>query len=97
MFFGGPGDIVVVITERIGGENTLKSIRAASAAQLGATHVRPVARLGPGAFVARRRILAFRRGRWVVILETGYSSTSHAPVLSVAELERLARVVSGRL
>jgi hypothetical protein len=97
MFFGGPGDIVVVISERIGGEKTLNSIRDADAAQFGATQVQSVAGLGPGAFVARQRILAFRRRQRVVVLETGYSSASHAPVLGVAQLEQLARVVSGRL
>jgi hypothetical protein len=97
MFYGGVGDIVVVIMQRVGGAQTLSRVRATSAGQDGATALQPDAAFGPAAFVAHQRVLAFRHGRWVITLETGYSSTGHQPVLSVAQLERLARIVTKRL
>jgi hypothetical protein len=96
-FFGGFGDVVLVIAERLGGEKTLNRLRAVQAGQSGASMVRPVVGLGRGAFVFRQRLLAFRRGARVVTLETGYSTTGGEPVLSVVQLERLARIVLQRL
>jgi hypothetical protein len=95
--FGSGYDIVATITQRVGGAKTLQRVRAKTAGDVGADQLKPDNRLGVGAFVARDRILVFRHGKWVVTLETGYSTTTHLPVLSVSKLERLAKIVSGRL
>jgi hypothetical protein len=97
LFFDAGGSLVVVITQRLGGKKALGRVRAKVALDVGAEWLRPDASFGPGAFVARQRILAFRRGQSVVTLETGYSMASHKLVLSVAQLEQLARIVIRRL
>jgi hypothetical protein len=93
VFFGGLGDVVVVIAERLGGGKTLDRLRRIQAGETGAAALQSVVGLGTDAFVFRRRLLAFRRGTRVVTLETGYSTSGHEPVLSVAQLERLGRIV----
>jgi hypothetical protein len=97
MFGGGAGDIVAVVTQRLGGAKTLKRIRARAVHDFGADHVRPDGNLDAGAFVARNRMLVFRHGERVVTVESGYSRSSGLPVLTVAQLERLARMVGERL
>jgi len=95
--FGSGNDIVATITQQVGGAKTLQRVRTKTVGDVGADRLKPDSRLGPGAFVARNRILVFPHGKWVVTLQTGYSSTTHLPVLSVSKLERLAKIVSGRL
>jgi hypothetical protein len=93
-FFAGGSELVVSITEHTG-TRALQRLRAAQLAEHGAASVRPVPSLGKGAFVADKRILAFRRGESVVVLETGFSGRRR--ILTVAQLERLARLAAERL
>lgn len=97
MFYGGVGDVVLVITERTGGTRLLNRARRRDVVQLGTKSVRSLAALGPGAYLVQQRILSFRHGKWVVTLETGYSTSTHVPVLTVPQLEQLARIVIRRL
>jgi len=92
-FFLGGTELVISITERAGDGQTLKRVRAA-AVKDGAS-VRPAPGLGDGAFVAGRRVLGFQRAGSVVTLETGYSG--RRLILTVAQLERLARLAAQRL
>jgi hypothetical protein len=95
VFFDGSGDLVVEITEAPGGKAALSRLRASSVEQFGRAALRAISGLGPGAFLARRRILAFtRRGR-LVTLETGYGSQGRLS-LTVDQLTRLARLAASR-
>jgi hypothetical protein len=95
VFFDGSGDLIVEITETPGGGAALRRLRISSAEQFGRADVRPVSSLGPTAFLARRRILAFARGGRIVKLETGYGSQGTLS-LTVDQLTRLARLVASR-
>jgi hypothetical protein len=94
-FFGGSGDLIVEITEAPGGPAALRRHRASSVGQFGQAAVHAISGLGPGAFLARRRILAFTRSGQVVTLETGYGSEGRLS-LTVDQLTRLARLVASR-
>jgi len=63
--------------------------------QFGRAALRLVPGLGPGAFLARRRIVAFTRGGRIVTLQTGYGSEGRLS-LTVGQLTRLARLVAAR-
>lgn len=90
-FFRGGTELVVSVTERGGGTPTLNRVRAALAK---GTPQRATG-LGEDAFLINRRILGFRRGDDVVVLETGFSG--RRLILTVAQLQRLARLVAERL
>jgi hypothetical protein len=92
-FFRGGTELVVSITERDGGTPTLNRVRAALAKVEGT----PQRATAPGedAFLINRRILGFRRGDDVVVLETGFSG--RRLILTVGQLQRLARLVAQRL
>jgi hypothetical protein len=94
-FFEGGTELVVSITERDGDTRTLKRLRAAEVSANGAGSVRPASDLGEGAFISEKRVAGFQRAGTVVTLETGYSG--RRLILTVAELERLARLVAQRL
>jgi hypothetical protein len=96
-FYGGVGDVIAVIAVRFGNDATLRRLRSVQSGQAGATVVRPVTGFGTGAFVVRQRYLAFRVGIRVVSLETSYSTTTGQLILTVAQLEQLARTVSQRI
>ena len=96
VFFAGQNELIVSVTEREGGAKGLRRLRARKVAEGGAASVSPASGLGEGAFVAQGRIVSFRRGETVVTLETGYSSSGRK-LLSLAQLERLARIVEPRL
>jgi len=95
VFFGGSGDLIVEITETPGGGAALRRLRASSVEQFGRAALRAIPGLGPGAFLARRRILAFTRSGRMVTLETGYGSQGRLS-LTVDQLTRLARLVASR-
>jgi hypothetical protein len=95
VFFGGSGELVVEITEAPGGKAALSRLRASSVEQFGRTALRAISGLGPGAFLARRRILAFTRRSRLVTLETGYGSQGRLS-LTVDQLTRLARLAASR-
>jgi hypothetical protein len=95
VFFGGSGDLIVEITEASGGVTALRSLRASSVDQFGRAALRAIPGLGSGAFLARRRILAFTRSGRVVTLQTGYGSEGRLSV-TVDQLTRLARLVAAR-
>jgi len=96
VFFAGENELIVSVTEQAGGANKLRRLRARKVAEAGAASVRPVSGFGEGAFLAQGRIISFRRGQTVATLETGYSS-SGKKLLTLAQLERLAKVVEPRL
>ena len=95
VFFNGSGDLIVEITETTGRTAALRRLRASNVEQFGQDNVRAVSGLGPSAFLARRRILAFARGGRIVNLETGYGSQGQL-TLTVDQLTRLARLVASR-
>jgi hypothetical protein len=95
VFFGGSGDLIVEITEAPGGASALRRLHASSVEQFGRSGLRAISGLGPGAFLARRRILAFTRSGRMVTLETGYGSQGRLS-LTVDQLTRLARLVASR-
>jgi hypothetical protein len=95
IFFGGSGDLIVEVTEASGGVPALRRLRTSSADQFGRAALRRLSGLGPGAFLARRRILAFARSGRVVTLETGYGSEGRLS-LTVSQLTHLARLVAAR-
>jgi len=89
-FAGAGGSLVLAITEWDGDAKTLHRLRSTYVTRLGAGSVQSVPALGQGAFVARKRVLGFRRRATVTTLETGYDS-SGSLVLTLAQLERLAQ------
>lgn len=95
VFFNGSGELMVEIRETPGRAAALRRLRASNAEQFGKDDVRGVSGLGPSAFLARRRILAFARGGRIVHLETGYGSQGQL-TLTVDQLTRLARLVASR-
>jgi hypothetical protein len=95
VFFDGSGDLVAELTEAPGGSAALRSLRASSVAQFGRPALRAMSSLGPGAFLARRRILAFTRSGRLVTLQTGYGAQGRLS-LTVDQLTRLARVAASR-
>lgn len=95
VFFGGSGDLIAEITEASGGVTALRRLRASSVDQFGRAALRAIPGLGSGAFLARRRILAFTRSGRMVTLETGYGSEGRLS-LTVDQLTRLARLVAAR-
>ena len=95
VFFGGSGDLIIEITEASGRAPALRRLRASSVDQFGRAALRLVPGLGPGAFLARRRIVAFTRGGRIVTLQTGYGSEGRLS-LTVGQLTRLARLVAAR-
>jgi hypothetical protein len=95
VFFEGGTELVVSVAERDGDAQTLKRLRDAEVTAHGAGSVRPASALGDGAFISQNRVVGFQRAGTVVTLETGYRGRQL--ILSVAELERLARVVAQRL
>jgi hypothetical protein len=96
VFFAGPSELIVAVTEQDGGAKALRRLRATKVAQRGAASVRPAPSFGEGAFTAQGRLIIFRRGERVVTLETGYA-TSGKKVLTLAQLQRLAHIVEPRL
>lgn len=96
LFIGAGGVLVVSVSELTGGRATLARLRATKAAELGAGAVRPVPKFGPGAFIAARRYVAFRKGSRALVLETGYGAGSSL-VLTVRELTALAQLAKSRL
>ena len=95
VFFDGSGDLVAELTEAPGGSAALRRLHASSVEQFGRGALRAISGLGPGAFLARRRILAFTRGGRLVTLETGYGSQGRLS-LSPDQLTRLARLAASR-
>jgi hypothetical protein len=96
IFRAGGGYVAAGITEYPGGAKALRSLRTAKTAELGTAFVRAAPALGPGAFVARSRYLAFRHGARVVALETGYDGQGNL-LLAVRQLTALARIIERRL
>lgn len=94
MFFGQTGDIVVVVTQRPGGSAALAELRKVDKLQYGSAL--PLSDLGPGAFAAGKRVLAFRHGDTVVRLETGIEPNG-SNALSLPKLEQLARAIASKL
>src|SRR5437773_360330 len=82
-------------TRPAGGASALARLRRAQAAQYG--RLERLAAPGDGAYAVGGRIVGFRQGDTVVTLETGYATTGNGTVLTVAQLERLARAVAARL
>lgn len=95
-FVGASGDFVAGVSELRGGLETLQGLRKAKIEEFGIGALEPQPVLGTGAFVVRKRYLAFRHSERVIVLETGYGSEGEL-LLTVSELRRLARLVSGRL
>jgi hypothetical protein len=95
-FVEAAGDLVASISELRGRLAGLQQLRKAKIEQFGRKAIVPQPALGPGAFVARKRYLAFRRGERVVVLETGYGGDGKL-LLTVSKLMQLARLVQGRL
>jgi hypothetical protein len=95
VFFDGSGDLIVEITEAPGGIAALRRLRASSTEQFGRAALRAISGLGPGAFLAHRRILAFTHSGRTVRLETGYGSQGRLS-LTVDQLTRLARLAASR-
>jgi hypothetical protein len=95
VFFDASGDLVVEITEAPGGRAALSRLRASSVDQFGQGALRAMSRLGQGAFLARRRILAFARSGRLVTLQTGYGSQGRLS-LTADQLTRLARLAASR-
>jgi hypothetical protein len=92
----GAAGIVATVSELRGGLGALRRLRTAKSEELGSRTVERLPALGRGAFVARKRYLAFRRGERVIVLETGYGRQGEL-LLTVLELTRLAGLVSERL
>ncbi len=91
MFAGPSGELVVAITEAGGGAATLARVRRERTANPVTPTVQTVPGLGDEAFLVNSRFLAFRSADRVVTLETGFTDGSR--VLTVAQLEALARIV----
>jgi hypothetical protein len=96
VFFLGATELAVSISERDGDARTLKRLRTEKTHEVGATTTQPVSGLGEDAFVAGKRILGFRHGDTVVILETGYTGGTQL-TLKVADLKRIGELVAERL
>jgi hypothetical protein len=94
LFFGTTGEIVLAVTERAGGAPALQQLRKEDGAQEGSAT--PVAPLGAGAFLAGKRILAFRHGDTVVRLEAGVQADGSG-ALTPPQLEQLAETIASRL
>jgi hypothetical protein len=90
VFAGAGGSLVLAVTEWDGDAKTLHRVRSTYVTRLGTGSVQSVPGLGQGAFVVRKRVLGFRRGATVTILETGYDSSGRR-VLTLAQLKRLAQ------
>jgi hypothetical protein len=93
---GGSGAVFAVVTELDGGVQALSRLRAAKVGELGSAAVKPMPVLGPGAFLAKRRLLGFRHGQRVLVVETGYDQQGKLAI-SVSKLTKLARIVAARL
>jgi hypothetical protein len=95
IYFDSAGSLLVQITEDVGGATALRRLRTAAEAQFSPVDVHPAPAFGAGAFLARRRVLTFRRGDRIVTLQTGYQPDGQLS-LKVAELNGLGRLVRGR-
>jgi hypothetical protein len=95
IYFDSAGSLLVQITEDLGSAAAIRKLRAGAEQQFSRAEVRSVRGFGEGAFLARRRILTFRRGGRIVTLQTGYLADGRLS-LNVAELTRLGRLVAGR-
>jgi hypothetical protein len=93
IYFDSAGSLVVQITEDAGGAAALRRLRASTEAQFSRADVRSMPAFGGGAFLARKRILAFGRAGRIVTLQTGYRANGQLS-LTVAELTRLGRLVA---
>jgi len=92
IFIDGTGSLVVQVTARPGGATDLRQAARVAAASGGASplHVRSLAGLGSGAFIAGKRVIGFRRGGRVITVQTGYDRSGRLSV-GPAQLARLAR------
>jgi hypothetical protein len=91
-FVAGGAELVVGITMWDGGAQRLGRLRRELTRSYGRSP--SPSGLGDDAFAAGGRIVGFRRGDAVIMLETGYSGRKL--ILRLGELERLARLVAGR-
>jgi hypothetical protein len=95
IYFGSAGSLLVQLTEDVGAASALRRLRASAVAQFTRADVRPMPEFGDGAFLARRRILAFQRGGRIVTIQTGYQADGRLS-LTVGELSRLGRLVAAQ-
>ena len=95
LFSGPSGEIVVAIEERKGGAAAFARLRRTDVAQYG--QLQRISSLGKNAYAVGKRIAGFRRGDTIVRLESGFRSSGTGPVLTVAQLMRLAGTVASRV
>jgi hypothetical protein len=95
IYFNAGGSLVAQLTEDIGGSAALRQLRSTAEEQFSRAEVRPLPTFGPGAFLARRRILTFLRSGRIVTVQTGYLADGSLS-LNVPELTRIGRLVAAR-
>jgi hypothetical protein len=96
--FIGSGGIIVVSASEFDGDNaTLARLEKSKTAEFGRGAVRLVPSLGPRAFLAARRYLAFRGGDRVVVLESAFGSSDRGLSLTARQLTALGKLAKSRL